>query len=164
MSHARAVEQPGTVLRGAVRGKRSLAAQFTSEGDLTMRRPSLASERRVPLLRTAWMGAALGATLMIPAVRPALAGCMDDVQHLQSELGIAPGTETPATTESRGISPDVTSRLTGSGVPGGNPIAVRRTEVLGLLQSARAASAQGNEDECLAQLGKAQDVMRERQP
>lgn len=139
-----------------------------------MRRPSLHTEQRARLLRRASTAAAVFATVTIAAARPVLAAsCMDDVQRLTNELGIsqnapprdgAPGQETPATTESRGISPEVTSRLTGSGAAPGNTIAVRRTEVLGLLQAARAASAQGNEQECLTQLSKAQNVMRERQP
>ncbi len=116
----------------------------------------------------------LGTAIAIAAPRLVAASCIDDVQRLTNELGVSnvvpstgtgqPPAEPPATTESRGISPEVTSRLTGSGATSGNPVAVRRTEVLGLLQSARAASAQGNENECLAQLSKAQDVMRGRQP
>ncbi len=116
----------------------------------------------------------LGTAIAIAAPGLAAATSMDDVRRLTNELGVSnvvpstgtgqPPAEPPATTESRGISPEVTSRLTGSGATSGNPVAVRRTEVLGLLQSARAASAQGNEDECLAQLGKAQRVMSGRQP
>jgi len=96
---------------------------------------------------------------------------MDDVQQLTKRLGLSPntapqnglpGAELPATTESRGIPPEVTSRLSG-GTPG-NPVAARRSEALAALQSARAAAAQGNEQECSAQLAKAQAIFEQRQP
>ncbi|HEX9461445.1 MAG TPA: hypothetical protein VGB82_02505 [Alphaproteobacteria bacterium] len=101
-----------------------------------------------------------------PAVQAA--GCMDEVERVAQSLGLSkslPGSipglskgEAPATTESRGIPPEVTSRLTGTGTPSANP-AGRQGEALGLLQSARAASAQGNEPECFAQLAKARSML-----
>lgn len=97
-----------------------------------------------------------------PAVQAA--GCMDEVERVAQSLGLTksiPGLskgEAPATTESRGIPPEVTSRLTGTGTPSATP-GGRQGEALGLLQSARAASAQGNEPECFAQLAKARSML-----
>jgi len=116
-------------------------------------------------------GALVVAALMAGAPPALAASCMDDVQALSKQLGLAPsvppqngmpGAEPPATMESRGIPPEVTSRL--SGAAPGNPIAARRSEALAALQSARAAAAQGNEPECSAQLAKAQAIFQERQP
>lgn len=141
-----------------------------------MRTASLAAGQRIRFLRGAWVAVALGTAVTGATGRPALAAsCMDDVERLTNQLGVsqnappqngATAPEVPATTESRGIPPEVTSRITGSGggAGSGNPVAVRRTEVLGLLQAARAASAQGNEQECLTQLNKAEDIMKARQP
>lgn len=103
-----------------------------------------------------WCGTLIVAALMT-CTGPAWASCMDEVQQLTQRLGlspnaVAPSAELPATTESRGIP------------AGGNPIAVRRSEALAALQSARAASAQGNEQECAAQLDKARSIFQERQP
>lgn len=117
-------------------------------------------------------GALIVAALMAGASPTLAAGCMDDVQQLTKRLGLSPnavpqsgmpGAEPPATMESRGIPPEVTSRLSG-GTTAGNPVAVRRTEALAALQSARAAAAQGNEQECTAQLAKAQAIFEQRQP
>lgn len=101
----------------------------------------------------------------------ALASCMDDVQQLTSRLGLVPqapanrtGGEAPATTESRGISPEITSRLNGTGAAAGNTVAAKRTEVLASIQAARAAAAQGNEQECETQINKARNILTQPQP
>ncbi len=117
-------------------------------------------------------GAVLFAALMAGAPPTLAATCMDDVQQLAKRLGVAqtaapqngmPGAGPPATTESRGIPPEVTSRLSGNAAAG-NPTAARRSEALAALQSARAAAAQGNEQACSAQLAKAQEIFEQRKP
>lgn len=130
--------------------------------------------RKRLLSPSVWYALVVGAAVTLGATRPVLAaGCMDEVQHMSTTLGVTPSApapngastpEPPATTESRGISPEVTSRLTAPNATPGNPIAARRSEVLALLQAARAASAQGNEQECLTQVNKARSVLRQSQP
>lgn len=88
------------------------------------------------------------------------ADCGDEVQRVTRQIGLAPNA--PATSASPGPPADVTSRLNeGAPVPG-NPIAIRRTEVLASLEAARAAAAQGNEQACLDQLAKAQAALQAR--
>jgi hypothetical protein len=100
--------------------------------------------------------------LAIPTARAA--GCMEEVERVAQNLGLTksipglPQTTAPATTESRGIPPEVTSRLSGTGTSSGTT-AGRQGEALALLQSARAANAQGNENECFAQLAKARETL-----
>ena len=121
--------------------------------------------------------ATLGVAALLATTSPAFAAtCMDDVQALTRQLGMeqsappqngAPGAGPPATTESRGIPPEVTSRLSGNaalGNTGGNTVAARRSSALAALQSARAAAAQGNEQACSAQLAKARAIFEQRQP
>jgi len=101
------------------------------------------------------------AVLAFPAAASA-ASCMDEVQRVSQQLGVqgrpaAPGAtppaEAPATTESRGVPPEASSRLSGTGAASGP--AGRHSEAIASLQAARAGSAQGNEKDCLAQLAKA---------
>ncbi len=117
--------------------------------------------------REIWASSFLAAAIAVAWQPAAAASCMDDVQRVAQRLGVqerpaSPGApapaEAPATTESRGIPPEVTSRLTGSGTPPG-ATAGPRSEALASLQAARAANAQGNESECLAQLAKARAAL-----
>jgi hypothetical protein len=99
------------------------------------------------------------AVLCFIAAPSALAAeCKAEIEQVTQQLGLP--ADAPATTESRGIPPEASSRL-GGPVPG-NPAATRRSEVLASLQAARAASAEGNEPECFAQLAKAQAVLKAR--
>ncbi len=93
------------------------------------------------------------------------AGCMAEVERMSQQLGVAapktsgaPPAERPATTESRGVPPEASSRLN-TGTPGGGD---RRGEAVASLQAARAASAQGNEQACNEQLTKAQDALKQK--
>lgn len=93
------------------------------------------------------------------------AGCLEEVERVAQNLGLTksipglPQAAAPATTESRGIPPEVTSRLSGTGTSSGTT-AGRQGEALAMLQSARAANAQGNEQECFSQLAKAKETLQ----
>jgi hypothetical protein len=112
-----------------------------------------------------WQRAGLAAlVLMVFGGAASAAECMKEVERVSAQLGVAaptrngpPPAERPATTESRGVPPEASSRLsTGTPTAGGD----RRGEAVQSLQAARAASAQGNEGECMAQLAKAQEVLQ----
>ncbi len=114
-----------------------------------------------------WREALLSVAITLASCQPApAASCQDEIDRVSQQLGLSPGSspsgaaEPPATTESRGLPPEVTSRLSNTGIGPGNPTAMRRTEVLASLQAARAAAAQGDESECLAQLAKAQSALQ----
>lgn len=98
----------------------------------------------------------LFAVFCLMAAPSALAAeCKSEIEQVTQQVGLSP--DIPATTESRGIPPEASSRLSGA-VPG-NPTA-GRAEVLASLQAARAANAAGNEPECFAQLAKARALLR----
>ncbi len=93
------------------------------------------------------------------------ASCLQEVESVAQKMGVMksiPGLPqagtAPATTESRGIPPEVTSRLTGTGTSSATS-GGRQGEALAMLQSARAADAQGNEQECFSQLAKAREKL-----
>jgi len=107
-----------------------------------------------------------GSVSLATPVTALAAGCLDEVQRVAQQLGAqaqpaAPGTtppaEVPATTESRGVPPEASSRLSGTGSEPGST--GRRSQAIASLQAARAANAEGNERECLEQLAKARAAL-----
>jgi hypothetical protein len=106
-------------------------------------------------------------TLLLSCPLANAAGCLEEVERVAQKMGVMkslpsiPGMgkgDAPATTESRGIPPEVSSRLTGTGTSSATS-AGREGEAVAMLQSARAANAQGNEQECFSQLAKAREKL-----